>query len=206
MDLNYVLVRSSDPTMLTLLIFFLQNYPKLEKYISLFPPEVRHTEGAAAPLHSAPDSSATDTKRENLREWVRGKMRGGEMSGEPETLEHRQSIPMGTTGHWDSSVDKNDKNPRGKEEGSARQNMEALDDFFEGEDGIDDKDLEASEQSNKRSTEVRAKRRLEHSVTRSDNHSKVAEKHSTKTKHKKHRRDAATLAIAQDSFFGDESE
>ncbi|KAI0253761.1 hypothetical protein BJV78DRAFT_1300072 [Lactifluus subvellereus] len=188
-DLNYVL-----------------NYPKLEKYISLFPPEVRHTEGAAATLHSAPDSSATDMKRENFREWVRGKMRAGEMSGEPETLEHGQSIPMGTTGHWESSVDKNDKSAGGKEKGRARQNIEALDDFFEGEDGTGDKGLEASEQGSTRSAEVRAERRLDHSATSSDKRSKLAEKYSMKTKRKKHREDAATPVITQDSFFGDESE
>ncbi|KAH9976304.1 hypothetical protein BGW80DRAFT_1123607, partial [Lactifluus volemus] len=64
---------------------YVMNYPKLEKYISLFPPEARYTEGAAVPVHSATtSSSATDEKRDKLREQVRRKMRAGEMSGEPE--------------------------------------------------------------------------------------------------------------------------
>jgi hypothetical protein len=72
-DLNYVL-----------------NYPRLEKYISLFPPDARHTEGAATPVHSTGSSSATDEKRETLREWVRVQMRAGELAHQPETVEHKQ--------------------------------------------------------------------------------------------------------------------
>jgi hypothetical protein len=35
-------------------------------------------------------SSATDEKRETLREWVRAQMRAGEMADEPETLERKR--------------------------------------------------------------------------------------------------------------------
>jgi hypothetical protein len=159
------------------------------------------------PVHlTAASSSATDEKREKLLEWVRGKMHAGEISGEPETLEHRQSISIETTGHWESSVEKNERRARGKEKGKARQNMEASDDFFEGEDGTGDKDLEAGEQANTRSAEVQAKQRQDKSATRSDKQPKPAEKRLKKAKPKKRREEAATPAIIQDSFFDDESD
>jgi hypothetical protein len=210
-DLNYIMVRSSDPTPLPvtprLSLFLFKNYPKLEKYISLFPPEARHTEGAAAPVHLATTgSSATDEKREKLRERVRGKMRAGEMSGEPETLEHKPSERLiETTGHRESSVNKNERIAEGREMGRARQHVEALDDFFE-EDGASDEGLqvEASEHANTRSAELGAKRRSDQSATQSDPN--PAEKHPIKGNHKRRKEKVATSAIVQDSFFRDESE
>ncbi|KAH8980757.1 hypothetical protein EDB86DRAFT_511463 [Lactarius hatsudake] len=106
-DLNYVL-----------------NYPRLEKYISLFPPDVRQTEGAAAPVHSVGSSSATDDKREALREWVRGQMRAGEMASEPETLERKQSAQQSPTELWQSVIGKKTKNLGTKGKEKARQDLE----------------------------------------------------------------------------------
>jgi hypothetical protein len=160
------------------------------------------------PVHSAAaDSSATDKKREYLRQWVREKMRASEMSGEPEVLEHGQTVPIETTGPWESSFDKNERSAsaEGKEKGSVMQNSEASDGLLEGEDGPGDKDLEASGQANTRSAQVRAKRRPDKSATRSDKHLKL-EKHPKNAKHEKRREAVATPAIMQDSFFGDESE
>ncbi|KAH9067519.1 hypothetical protein EDB87DRAFT_1552906 [Lactarius vividus] len=109
-DLNYVLVR---------LFKHLCNYPRLEKYISLFPPDVRQTEGAAAPVHSVGGSSATDDKREALREWVRGQMRAGEMASEPETVERKQPVRQGPAELWQNVIGKNCRVER-KREGEAR--------------------------------------------------------------------------------------
>ncbi|TDL16918.1 hypothetical protein BD410DRAFT_754913 [Rickenella mellea] len=60
-DLNYIL-----------------HYPKLEKYISLFPSSDRQDE------QSSGTSSETDAKRQEIRDWMRTKMRKGELDMEPE--------------------------------------------------------------------------------------------------------------------------
>lgn len=159
-----------------------QNYPRLEKYISLFPPDARQTEGAAAPLHSVGSSSATDNKRETLREWVRGQMRAGEMAGEPETLERKQHAQRSPAESWQTATGRKTKNTRmeGKGKGKTMHELEVLDDFFEGEDG-----------GAKGGTE--------------DKDSETAEKHSKKAKPKKHRGQATTPSpIVQDRFFGDD--
>jgi hypothetical protein len=49
-------------------VFRSQNYPKLERHISLFPPDVRSTDDAAAPVHPGASSSATTE-----RDWVRAR-------------------------------------------------------------------------------------------------------------------------------------
>ncbi|KAI9450561.1 hypothetical protein BJY52DRAFT_1301816 [Lactarius psammicola] len=192
-DLNYVL-----------------NYPRLEKYISLFPPDSRQTEGAAAPIHPACTSSATDDKRETLREWVRGQMRAGEMAAEPETQERKQSAQQSPAELWQSAIGKKIKNVGTKGKGKARQDLEVLDDFFEEEEdsganeGIEME--EAEERANVLSVpaEVPARRRRGDSSTRLDKYSETVEKHSKKAKHKKHRGQATTATpIVQDSFFGD---
>jgi len=76
-----------------------QHYPKLKKYISLFPPDIRsqsHAHPDPYP-HSYPESSDsrpektasqtekdTDAQREEVRARVRERMTAGEMSSEPE--------------------------------------------------------------------------------------------------------------------------
>lgn len=65
---------------------FLQHYPKLQKYISLFPPENR--EGAKDDKDEGeeadPQSSQTDMRRDKIRQDIRERMATGELSAEPE--------------------------------------------------------------------------------------------------------------------------
>jgi hypothetical protein len=92
-------------------------------------------------------SSATDEKRETLREWVRGKMRAGEMADEPETLERkRRPAQQGPADPWQSAIGKKTKNVRTK--GKARQ--EVLDDFFEGDDSDANEGTEAEGEAEER--------------------------------------------------------
>ncbi|CCM01009.1 uncharacterized protein FIBRA_03057 [Fibroporia radiculosa] len=81
------------------------HYPKLKKYISLFPPELRsqsHTHPEPYPhTYSRPDrdgkkpENETDAQREEVRAWVREQMAAGEMSAEPE-LERQPGAPKRT--------------------------------------------------------------------------------------------------------------
>lgn len=164
---------------------------------------MRSSEGGAT---AGASSSVTDEKREKLREWVRGMMRGGEMSSEPETLDHRQAVPKGLAQQWEGSIDKASRGIDVEEEELAARHesrdMEAQDDFFEDDTG--NEDLEAEETANTRFSELPAKRRPDRTKNRSDKHS-LAEKDPKKSKHKKHRK-VAPPTIIQDSFFGDESE
>jgi len=145
-DLNYVL-----------------NYPSMEKYISLFPPVARQTEGAPTPIHSVGTSNATDEKREALREWVRVQMRAGEMADEPETLERKQRpAQQGPAEPWQSVIGKKTQT---KGKGKAKQDLEVLDDFFEGDDSDTNEGVEAEEEEEEREdvvlsvpAEVRTKR------------------------------------------------
>jgi hypothetical protein len=148
-------------------------------------------------------SSVTDEKRETLRECVRGMMRGGEMSSEPETLDHRQAVPKGMAQQWEDSIDKTRGIGVEEEELTARHelhDMDAPDDFFE--DNTGNEDSEAYEPANTRS-ELPAKRRPDKAGNRSD---RPTEKDPKKVKHKKKHRTVAPPATIHDSFFGDESE
>ncbi|KAN0125513.1 DUF2361 domain containing protein [Russula decolorans] len=180
---------------------YVMTYPKLEKYISLYPPEVRSGDCGAAPVHSGASSSVTDEKREKLREWVRERMREGEMSSEPETLEYRQSVQKGMTQQWVGSIDKSKRSVAVDEEVMARQNMDAPDDFFE----EDDTENEVGESPTTRSSEIPTKRRPDKAANHPDKHSNPTEKDRKKAKHKKHR-NISSQATLQNSFFGDESE
>lgn len=182
---------------------FYQNYPKLEKYISLYPPEVRSGERGAASVHAGTSSSITDEKREKLREWVRERMRAGEMSSEPETLEHRQSLQKSMTQQWVSSIDKSNRSVAADEEVMARQDVDAPDDFFE--DDTENEDSEFGESPNARFSEIPTKRRQNTAANHPDKHSNPTEKDRKKSKHKKQKKLPSQLTM-QDSFFGDESE
>lgn len=179
---------------------YVMNYPKLEKYISLYPPEVRSGECGAAPVHSGASSSVTNEKREKLREWVRERMRAGEMSSEPETLEHRQSVQKSMTQQWVSSIDKGKRSVAVDEEVMARQDVDAPDDFFDTEN----EDSEVGESPITHSSEIPTKRRPDKAANRPDKHSNPTEKDRKKAKHKKHR-NISLQATIQRSFSGDES-
>ena len=198
------MVRFSNAIQLAFLrVLFFQNYPKLEKYISLYPPELRSRDDDSTAVHSGASSGVSDEKREKLREWVRGMMRAGEMSSEPETLEHRQPVQKGMAQQWEGIIDRNETGIEGEEDLNMRQNMDVPDDFFE--DGSGNEDSEAEEPVNTRSSESPAKRRPDKAEHHPDKRSKRAEKDPKKAMHKKHRKSLSPATI-QDTFFGDESE
>ncbi|KAL5504486.1 EFG1 [Sanghuangporus vaninii] len=64
---------------------YILNYPKLEKYISLFPPSREKSERNPDLADSQqPPESETDTRREQLLIEIKSKMAAGELSGKPE--------------------------------------------------------------------------------------------------------------------------
>jgi hypothetical protein len=162
------------------------------------------------PTHSssAASTSATDEKREKLREWVRTQMRAGEMSNEPETLEHRPSASrQSNAGQWKGSIDKNRRGTVAEEGAKARQNLEVQDEFFE-DDGVgNEDDLDAGELADTRIVESPAgERRPDDAARHPDKHPKPSEKDRKKEKRKKYQREAVSPPPIRDSFFGDESE
>ncbi|KAI9454948.1 hypothetical protein F5148DRAFT_1227635 [Russula earlei] len=180
---------------------YVMNYPKLEKYISLFPPEVRSGEGVPTSVRTGASSSATEEKREKLREWIRGKMRTGEMNGEPETLEHRPSVVKDMLEHWEGSTD---KSKRGAGTEPRSQQVDATDDFFEGGDTVT-RDLDAGESAHAQPTNLLAKRSPDKVPNRPYQHAKLSGKPPKKSKHKKHR-EASSSGPIESSFSVDERE
>jgi len=110
----------------------LQNYPKTEKYISLFPPEARHVPGAQ-PVHksSSTEESATDAKREELRHRVRGMMEAGDLSGEPELLEGKDAGQAGKSRTTKGASSDGKKVTGQKQRGSSNAGPASEDDFFD---------------------------------------------------------------------------
>ena len=60
----------------------LKHYPKLKKYISLFPPEAR--KGDAVSDTSPPETQTTKAEREEIRTLIRDRMENGRLPLEPE--------------------------------------------------------------------------------------------------------------------------
>jgi len=117
-------------------------------------------------------------------------MRAGEMSNEPETLEHRQSVQKDRGGTWENLSEKNKKGAGGGEEAKPRQ-TDRPDDFFE-EDGTGSEDLEGWEPAtHTQPAEVASKQRADKPANHASQHSKPADRHRTKarakTKHRKNR-------------------
>ena len=78
------------------------------------------------------------------REWVRRKdARWGRWSGEPEKVEHGQSVQRSMTQQWVGPIDKSKRSVAVDEEVMARQDADAPDDFFE--DDTDNEDSEVGE-------------------------------------------------------------
>ncbi|KAI0030872.1 hypothetical protein K488DRAFT_79392 [Vararia minispora EC-137] len=68
---------------------YIIHWPKTERYVSLFPPEVRQNAAGEAPMPVPPPAdgvpvSETDRRREEVRGWVRERMASGEIAAEPE--------------------------------------------------------------------------------------------------------------------------
>lgn len=159
---------------------------------------MRSGERGAASVHAGTSSSVTDEKREKLREWVRERMRAGEMSSEPETLEQKSM-----TQQWESPIDKSNRSVAVDEEVMARQDVDKPDDFFE--DDTENEDFEVGESPNALSSEIPTKRRQDAAANHPEKHSNPTEKDRKKSKHKKQKKLPSQLTM-QDSFFGDESE
>ena len=132
------------------------------------------------------------------------------MASEPETLERKQRAQQSPTEPWRSATGKRTKDARTKGKGKARQDLEALDDFFEGEDSGANEDNETNEKDERDDAlsvpaEVPANRRRDKSTTRLKRDFEPVEKHSKKAKRKKHRGQAtAPTPIVQDGFFNED--
>jgi hypothetical protein len=169
---------------------------------------VRNAEEGATLVRCGSSSSITDGKREKLREWVRAQMRAGEMSNEPETLEHRQSVPRkNISEQWDSSIDKKAIDAGADRGVKARRDMDtraAPDDFFEDDTGNEDK-LDAGEPTYTLSVTSRTKRRLDKAIDLPDKHSKLAENRPRQRKRNKIE-NPHSPTFQESLFGGDESE
>jgi hypothetical protein len=96
-ELNYVLVSffGSYNRLSWLKVFTInQHYPRLEKYISLYPSD-KVSESEEIKGKPKDGSSRTDQRREELKSEVREAMRNGEVSNEPELESHESG--KGTT-------------------------------------------------------------------------------------------------------------
>ncbi|KAF6761189.1 hypothetical protein DFP72DRAFT_880369 [Ephemerocybe angulata] len=128
-DLNYIL-----------------HYPKTKKYISLFPPEVRHTSSESSAPSPIPESDKTSQEREEIRTWVKECMEKGELSTEPELhLESDKSSHMSKPKAPSSQkFNTAAKNPPSKDDQKSKSSKGApdigQDDFF----GNDDESSEES--------------------------------------------------------------
>ncbi|KAK7691921.1 hypothetical protein QCA50_005326 [Cerrena zonata] len=80
-DLNYVL-----------------NYPRTQKYVSLFPSEVRQDDGnkGKAKAEESAETAKTDLQREEIRKLIREQMEQGKLSSEPELEQHGDQAPHHT--------------------------------------------------------------------------------------------------------------
>ncbi|KAF4620923.1 hypothetical protein D9613_000935 [Agrocybe pediades] len=114
-DLNYIL-----------------HYPKTKKYISLFPPEVRHGDEAST---SKAEAQKTNEEREEVRKWIREQMKEGDLPNEPEQeLSSQNGAKKGRAQKWPQSgeTSTNDSKSRTSKPAQVEQ-----DDFFE-DDGDSD--------------------------------------------------------------------
>ncbi|KZT01468.1 uncharacterized protein LAESUDRAFT_663995 [Laetiporus sulphureus 93-53] len=154
-DLNYIIVH--------VLIWFHQHYPKLKKYISLFPPELRarpHAHPDPYPhlyshLSSPGDTSAkpendTNVQREQVRAWVREQMAAGEMTAEPELeLKGREAgksrQPIEHADHPMLPVNSNQK-PAKEEALAAIGSKSVVEDAFFGDDKSSESDSTVEEE------------------------------------------------------------
>ncbi|KAF5365926.1 hypothetical protein D9758_006685 [Tetrapyrgos nigripes] len=106
---------------------FILHYPKTKKYISLFPPDVRHKDDTP---HSEPISktSSTDREREDIRNWIRERMTKGDLPLEAETEKESSRQKPSPKAQYPEKPTKQKKS-KGEEIQPSRQEEE--DDFFE---------------------------------------------------------------------------
>jgi hypothetical protein len=123
-------------------------------------------------------------------------MRAGEMTSEPEALEFGQSV-QNTKTH---SIDKSKRSVAVNEEGIARQDVDAPDDFFE--DGTENEATEVGASPTTRFSETPAKRRPSKAANHPDKHPNPTEKDRKKAKHRKHKRISSQATIQDDESEG----
>ncbi|ETW74615.1 hypothetical protein HETIRDRAFT_430930 [Heterobasidion irregulare TC 32-1] len=150
---------------------YVTNYPKTEKYISLFPPDVRTHEGAA-PVHQLVSTGVTDIRREELRAHIRERMQAGQMSTEPELLERMEhAVDTGWQEAEKSGYKETEKRKSAQKVNGHRQH-ESRDDFFESGDEDEemqdaqadedvDEDADADEDEDEDQVELRSKPQVE---------------------------------------------
>ncbi|KAI0828066.1 hypothetical protein BC628DRAFT_1488178 [Trametes gibbosa] len=131
---------------------YILHYPKTKKYISLFPPEVRHAgAGAEASAKDIQDASETDRQREQIRKWMREQMDAGTISWEPEVELEKSERRMGsaTNGTGAPTMDAQGKGTTKKADVAKSSTAKAVksgvadDDFFGADDG-EESDASAS--------------------------------------------------------------
>jgi hypothetical protein len=129
-----------------------KHYPKTKKYISLFPPDVRHQDGSTSNsrrTQTASEQTKTDMDRQEIRSWIRERMLKGELSAEPEMAEQKKKGKgakknVTSSGAWGS------KDEVGKVISSLADGREAgapgdEDDFFGDDNEPDETDEGGSE-------------------------------------------------------------
>lgn len=112
----------------------MKHYPKLKKYISLFPPEVRNDRAVSA--QSLAEVQKASAEREEIRTWIREEMERGELPAEPENtvgVQDRTRTPK-----WPSTSE-NSKVKSGKLKATSTEDPEQEDEFF-GEDFDEEED------------------------------------------------------------------
>lgn len=130
MDLNYIFVSLREKWISNFLLFRFKHYPKLKKYISLFPPEVRNGDAV-----SQSKAQNTNAEREEIRIWIRDRMENGELPSEPElTLSSHRVNELTQPASWP----RDEGTKSFEQKGTAESGIEE-DEFF-GEDEAEDRD------------------------------------------------------------------
>ncbi|KAI0090807.1 hypothetical protein BDY19DRAFT_887116 [Irpex rosettiformis] len=120
---------------------YINHYPKLNKYIALYPPEIRQQQGNNGKSKEPEDvdlpTAETDRQRVELQEQIRERMRNGELSMEPENdSEHRQQPPKASPPSKTTSEGT---------KGGAKHVSNIGEDAFFGEDSGDESDADEDE-------------------------------------------------------------
>lgn len=115
----------------------MQHYPKLKKYISLFPPEAR--KGEHASTASAEDADNTAQAREEVRSWVQSCMEKGELPGEPEFHQGSSLKQKPKLKDWDGNGEsKKHTKSKTKSQPAQETPINGVEDDFFGEDDEDE--------------------------------------------------------------------
>lgn len=147
-DLNYIMVRFPLPPRRRRARVadcgVWQHYPKMEKYVSLFPPAAR---GKGVDEATAHEQEKTDKRREEVRAEVRAAMEEGRLSGEPEAESRAKGVVHADKGKravlGDGESARATKKARG--EGTMGKSIEKVgkaapagDEFFEAASDVDE--------------------------------------------------------------------